>query len=165
MVDSKDVPTGKFAELFQITDVTDSPNKKRGRPAGSGKASSFTKDTLKSAFDTLNMGLIFTMPQYALNEDELKALTVAWYDVIKEYPSVGRYLVVGKKFTVWGQALFTTYVVVSKRITTPTPSTTGKGTKGTNGQAAETAPRSTRTDNGNDRQWQDHASAGIPILT
>lgn len=130
-----------FDDLFPEVGK-DSPKKER-KPRGRAAKTTISKEYVKSVLEFANMGLAMSASQYALSSEEIESLADAWYAIIKEYPSVGKYLVVGKKLGVWGNLFFVHYQIFGPRIMAI---------------ADSTKARSARSVSGNDRKRQDNAS-------
>jgi hypothetical protein len=85
------------------------------KPSGGG---SLTKASLHQMLEMASAALMLgerTRP-YALDMTEIDALTDAWYEVIRLYPSMGSYFSMGNKLTAWGQALMITTVILDRKV-------------------------------------------------
>ncbi len=113
-----------------IFDFSSTTASKRGRKPGK---SIISKTDLEAAFGFLTLGAwALQRPEYALTDEEVTQLAAVWYDVIKEYPELGRYLVEGRRVTVWGRAIITTYVILSKKVFKPKVNLNGHVEEGDN---------------------------------
>lgn len=93
------------------------PLRRRGRPRGSGTASTPDKATFKEIFQLISGGLTLAgQSDLALSEKEIDDMADAWYRVTKENPALAKYVVKGRKASVWGNLLFVHLIVVGKRI-------------------------------------------------
>lgn len=116
--------------------------KRQRRPRGrAAKQQNVTKQTVRDAIAFANMAAAFAYPKDALTEHEIDALAEAWFQVIKEHPSVGKYLVVGKQLGTWGNLLFVHFTIFAPRVT-KIANSIGTGTA--------------RSSSGNDRQRKDN---------
>lgn len=75
-----------------------------------------TKTALRKMFETLNGAFALAGHLDMMLQDvELDTLAEAWHDVIAQYPQIGSILTQGNRFTVWGNALFVTFVILERR--------------------------------------------------
>lgn len=98
--------------------VVDPPKTGR-KPRATGKTTvpKATKEDLKRSFEIANMGLQFTpYGDYRLTEEEIDSLSCAYFEVLKEYPAIMRYLTMGRKGSAVTNALIVTYMVAAPRI-------------------------------------------------
>jgi hypothetical protein len=127
-------------------------SKRTRKPRGTtGKVATISRDAVKSALELANLGLALTAHEYALVPEEIDALTEAWYQVIKDYPSVGKYLVVGKKLGMWGNLAFVHYQIVMRRYNIVT--------------ADRDKTRTTRPTSRHDGQRQDNTSGTAAVVS
>jgi hypothetical protein len=110
------------SELLRQTTGGEAP--KESQPRGRRAAAPITKPALRGAIEFASMGLLLTGMQ-PLETQEITQLTDSWYEVIKLYPSVGKYLVMGNKLTVWGNALICTSMIVMRRLPSAPNNQTG----------------------------------------
>jgi hypothetical protein len=116
------------------------------KAAGGG---SLTKASLHQMMEMASAALMLgerTRP-YALDMSEIDALTDAWYEVIRLYPSMGSYFSMGNKLTAWGQALMITTVILDRKV------------KYAQSVQAQVAAGATYPDSGPQRNGQDNAAA------
>lgn len=92
-----------------------------------------SKTALREMFATLNGAATVTgHDELALQDIELDNLADTWHDVIKMYPQIGRMVSQGNTLTVWGRALFCTFVIVERRrvaLTAPSAGPTRNGVR------------------------------------
>lgn len=132
------------------TDNTTVRRERRPRGPNKRAAATVTKESIKTAIELANMGIILADTRMGLNEIEIVQLTEAWYDLAKQYPSVGKYLVVGQRLGVWGNLLFIHYQIISKRLAFV--------------EQDRNKARSTRTASGNDGQRQNDVSTPLASI-
>ena len=105
-------PTAPKDVDFESLIGTPKPRAQRG-----SRSQPLTKASLKASLEFANVGMMMTGKGHlVLTPDEIANLSDAWYEVLKEYPRVAAGLARGRKLTVWGNALFVTYVIASKRV-------------------------------------------------
>lgn len=104
-------------------DIPQPEKKRRGRKPGSKNTTTktsggMTKEMLRQCFEMAAAGIYYVEQSrpYALSVEEITALTDTWYEVIKLYPSMGKYIAAGNKFTIWGNALVTTIFIVDAKV-------------------------------------------------
>lgn len=109
-----------------------------------------TKTALRKMLETINAALALAGHlDLALQDVELDTLAEAWHDVISMYPQIGSMIASGNRLTVWGNALFVTFVIVERR----------------RALFVTTAPGSTRDGRRDDRVGQNDAGAAAPVVT
>lgn len=156
---STEVAGASWESLFPDTAtapiVNGEPTEKRTRkPRGSGTTNrvSISKDTIKEAITLANLPIAIAAHQYALSAPEIEALTEAWYAIAKEYPSVAKYMVVGKRLGVWGNLAFVHYQIIMRRYNLAA-NQTGSSDNNSSGEA--------RSASGNDGNGQNNASGKV----
>lgn len=111
------MPRTKAPRLDQI----ELPDEIAGDAKSKGRKKSppprpITKAALRKMFESINAALMLAGHlDLALQDVELDTLADAWHDVISMYPHVGSLISQGNKLTVWGNALFCTFVIVERR--------------------------------------------------
>lgn len=108
----------------QAGDPDVDPPKRRGRQPGT-KNKPKDNITKQALYDMLSMfsasatmASISVLPEakYAqLDNDEIQALTDAWYPVLAAYPGVMRQVARGNKLTMFGRAIFTTAMIAERK--------------------------------------------------
>jgi hypothetical protein len=132
--EAKTGPARPFEGMFK----GGAPMSDKARPPKKGAATIIDKQTLVEALQMVNVALDITgagyrippdarqpngqihpragQSVYSLEREEIVALADAWFEIAKRYPVFGNFLVAGRTMSVWGNALFVTYVVVGKRV-------------------------------------------------
>lgn len=109
-----------------------------------------TKTALRKMFETINGAFLLAGHlELALADVELDSLADAWHDVISMYPQIGSMISQGNRLTVWGNALFVTFVILERRRVLLTPNTAGP----------------TRDDRRDDRVGQNNTGAAPDVVT
>lgn len=123
---------------------------KRTRTASTSKYKPITKTALRNMFETINGAMALAgHGSLALEDIELDHLADSWHEVIKMYPSFGRYVTQGNTLTVWGTALMTTFIVVERRRSVLAQNTAG----------------ATQSDSRNDGQRKDNVSSPFSVVS
>lgn len=92
------------------------PRRERSR----GAAGAPSKGQIKAAIESANALFIMTgslvgLAKYALTEEEIEAETDALYLLSMDTPQIGRALIKGNRFTVWGKFAWVQYVILARR--------------------------------------------------
>ena len=142
------------------------PSKRTRKPRG---PSTTTTDTIHEILEAAAGALALTpLRDYTLSKDEIDKLADTWARVAKEYPAFGRYLIEGRKASVWGNVVITHLIIFSHKYDVYQEHKKSKPPKvgDTKKDARPTAPAqagTARAPSGQEWARQDDVSPGLTV--